>query len=226
MVRVQWHLVMTHPKREAHAMNWLRRQLIESFCPMWTKRYQRVRNGKVISTMMRSLPVFPGYVFVARPDVVERFTRAMRGVNLSNDHLPVRMVEILADIEATSGVIGFVRADGVPLVVKAELVAHLRELMMLGCFVEDPKTGAARIVLPGALPDEPEAERFKLGDFVRVVDGPFDGFSGRLEEKIALGRMSVEMDMFGRKTRVEMDMTQLEPLPAPRESAINLVHSH
>lgn len=52
---------------------------------------------------------------------------------------------------------------------------------------------------------------FKPGDPVKVIDGPFNNFSGFVqevnEEKM---RLKVMVSIFGRKTPVELDFTQVE----------------
>lgn len=53
---------------------------------------------------------------------------------------------------------------------------------------------------------------FKSGDAVKVTDGPFNGFSGFVqevnEEKM---KLKVMVSIFGRKTPVELDFSQVEP---------------
>ncbi len=53
---------------------------------------------------------------------------------------------------------------------------------------------------------------FNEGDLVRVVDGPFKGFDGTVEEvypdKL---KLRVLVSIFGRKTPVEVDVNQVEP---------------
>jgi transcriptional antiterminator NusG len=52
---------------------------------------------------------------------------------------------------------------------------------------------------------------FKLGDAVKVTDGPFNNFSGFVqevnEEKM---KLKVMVSIFGRKTPVELDFSQVE----------------
>jgi transcriptional antiterminator NusG len=53
---------------------------------------------------------------------------------------------------------------------------------------------------------------FRLGDAVKVIDGPFNNFSGFVqevsEEKM---KLKVMVSIFGRKTPVELDFSQVEP---------------
>lgn len=54
---------------------------------------------------------------------------------------------------------------------------------------------------------------FKVGDTVKVVDGPIDGFLGTVEEIDAeKERVRVIVSMFGRETPVDLEMYQVEPV--------------
>ena len=67
----------------------------------------------------------------------------------------------------------------------------------------------------GRLSQDNETERtetiFRTGDFVKIVDGPFNNFSGFIqevnEEKL---KIKVMVSIFGRKTPVEIDFAQAE----------------
>ncbi len=54
--------------------------------------------------------------------------------------------------------------------------------------------------------------QFKVGDHVRVVDGPFSAFTGVVDEVSERGKVKVMVSIFGRATPVELDFLQVEPV--------------
>jgi len=56
-------------------------------------------------------------------------------------------------------------------------------------------------------------DTFTVGEVVRIVEGPFDTFSGTVEEVNAeKGKLKVMVGIFGRSTPVEVDFTQVEKI--------------
>ena len=54
---------------------------------------------------------------------------------------------------------------------------------------------------------------FSVGEHVKVIDGPFNNFSGVVEEvNPEKGRLRVKVEIFGRGTPVELDFLQVEKL--------------
>ncbi len=60
--------------------------------------------------------------------------------------------------------------------------------------------------------DQPRPKfSFDRGDEVRVVDGPFSGFNGSVEDvNYDKGKLKVSVSIFGRQTPVELDFVQVE----------------
>ncbi|MEZ4650146.1 MAG: transcription termination/antitermination protein NusG [Candidatus Eisenbacteria bacterium] len=54
---------------------------------------------------------------------------------------------------------------------------------------------------------------FKVGESVKVIDGPFSDFTGEVEEiNPERGKVKVMVSIFGRATPVELDFMQIEPV--------------
>jgi transcriptional antiterminator NusG len=67
----------------------------------------------------------------------------------------------------------------------------------------------------GRITQNDETERtetiFRTGDFVKIIDGPFNNFSGVIEEvNEEKMKIKVMVSIFGRKTPVEIDFVQAE----------------
>ena len=57
------------------------------------------------------------------------------------------------------------------------------------------------------------AQTFSVADSVRIIDGPFDTFTGSIEEvNLEIGKLRVMVGIFGRSTPVEVDFTQVEKI--------------
>jgi len=67
----------------------------------------------------------------------------------------------------------------------------------------------------GKIKQEQDVERsetvFHTGDFVKIIDGPFNNFSGYVEEvNEEKMKIKVMVSIFGRRTPVELDFVQAE----------------
>ena len=56
-----------------------------------------------------------------------------------------------------------------------------------------------------------DVAKFNVGDTVKVIDGPLDGFLGTVDEVDAeKNRLRVVLSMFGRETPVDLELDQVE----------------
>ena len=94
-------------------------------------------------------------------------------------------------VRNTPRVTGFLGAGTTPIPVSAADMADLMKRMEMG---------------------EPEFTiDFEIGATVKVVDGPFKGFEGKVSEiDKERGKIKVLVNMFGRDTPVELDSLQIK----------------
>ncbi len=96
-------------------------------------------------------------------------------------------------VRNTPGVTGFVGSGGKPVALREKEVDQILKQMM----AEAPRVKVG----------------FKVGQSVRVTDGPFTDFVGIVDEiSAAKGRVKVLLSLFGRDTPVELDFLQVERL--------------
>ena len=77
-----------------------------------------------------------------------------------------------------------------------------------------PQHEIDRILRRVAEKEEPDivSVPFSAGDDVKVIDGPFNDFSGYVEEvNMEKNKVKVMVSIFGRPTPVELDFLQVEP---------------
>lgn len=95
-------------------------------------------------------------------------------------------------IKDIQGVIGFVGGDR-PMEVTEEEIATIKVQVSDSEDTEKPKVS------------------FDVGETVKINDGPFLNFSGVIEEvEPEKGKLKVTVDIFGRKTPVELEYWQVE----------------
>jgi transcriptional antiterminator NusG len=101
--------------------------------------------------------------------------------------------EMLHVINNTPGVSRMVGVGGHPTALRDEEVERVLEAI---------DTGKAR-----PTPEIP----FKMGEHVRVIDGPFTDFTGVVDDvNPERGKLKVMVSIFGRPTPVELDFLQVE----------------
>jgi len=96
-------------------------------------------------------------------------------------------------IKSTPKVTGFVGGATNPPPVSEEEVREITQQMQEGAIKPKPKV------------------LFETGESVKVIDGPFQDFSGVVEDvKPEKGKLRVLISIFGRATPVELDFVQVE----------------
>lgn len=97
-------------------------------------------------------------------------------------------------VRNTPRVTGFIGAGTVPIPVSSEEIKDLQKRMV------------------GAGESKYKIE-FSVGDPVKIVDGPFKDFDGKVSEVDEdRGKVKVLISMFGRETAVELDSLQIKKL--------------
>ena len=103
--------------------------------------------------------------------------------------------DTMALVTSTPGVTSFVSSGTTPQPLKESEIEKIRNQMDHG------KTKQAMEV------------PFRVGDAVKVIDGPFSEFSGVVNEvNVERGKLKVMVSIFGRSTPVELDFLQVKSL--------------
>ena len=96
-------------------------------------------------------------------------------------------------VKSTSGITGFVQSGNKPVPLEEYEVSRI--MTNLEASKEAPKVA------------------WQKGDAIRVVEGPFSDFSGKIEEVHPdKEKLKVLINIFGRDTPVELDFSQVEKL--------------
>ena len=102
--------------------------------------------------------------------------------------------EVVPTIKSVNGVVGFLGQDGEPVPMRKSEVNRI-----FGQVDETNQEGESNI------------EPFIVGEYVKVTDGPFSGFSGVIEEvNEDKKKLKVMVKIFGRKTPLELNYIQVE----------------
>lgn len=186
----RWYLVQCAGKSDPYVLDWLGKLNFETYYPKVRemrpvpKRKLTQSQRTAVMQIMRPqvVPFFPRYVFV-RFDIRSGVWR---------------------DIFAFAGVVGMHCHEDRPAPIADVLIDSLRARELEGA-------------IPGKTPSK---LIFKLGERVRVSDGPFASFYGTIEKLADVPieqidpdtRIKVAVDIFGRLTPVELEISQLEKL--------------
>ena len=128
-------------------------------------------------------------VEVRRGKKVQTERRFMPGYVLVRMEMTDRAYHMIKD---TNRVTGFLGQQGKPMPLRDSEVAVILNQVEEG--LEKPRSLIS----------------FDIGDQVNVIDGPFEGFSGNVEEVDETNsRLKVSVSIFGRATPVELEFTQV-----------------
>ena len=100
-------------------------------------------------------------------------------------------------IEEADGVAGVLGSGGTPRQVPVKRIQELADALASATWNRADRERPKGAVV------------FALNDRVRIVDGPFASFMGRVAELLSGGRVKAEVEVFGRSSLVEVDADQL-----------------
>lgn len=132
------------------------------------------------------------------PTELETRTRAGKRITVKRKLFPgYILIEMILDddtwylVKSTAGVTGFLSSGDKPVRLQPDDVAAI--LQTEEGSVQRPKV------------------QWNAGDMIRVVSGPFEGFTGKIEDVNAeREKVRVFISIFGRETPVELEFTQVE----------------
>ncbi len=112
------------------------------------------------------------------------------GYLLLHADLDNRVIDFVSNLQS---VLGFLGTKKQPNALQPEEVKRI-----VGRITQDENTERTETI-------------FRNGDFVKIIDGPFNNFSGTVEEVYEdKMKIKVMVSIFGRKTPVEIDFAQAE----------------
>jgi transcriptional antiterminator RfaH len=162
----RWYVAETLPRKEALAMEHLRRQAFQGFCPRFRKLRSHARKREQVL-----VPLFPNYVFI-RYDAARQPWRSINGT------IGVRQ---LIGSERN-------RPEAMPGAAMQYILSRCDDGLVTR-LVDEPRTGQA----------------------VRILSGPFADSLASIEALDDRGRVSVLLDILGRRMSVRMTLDSLAP---------------
>lgn len=146
-----------------------------------------LRRGKK-KTISRKL--FPGYVML---EMFATREESEDGINYSVDS------DAWYVVRNTNGVTGFVGVGSDPIPMEEEEVKNI--FKVIGYSVENSESEDAELI----------AVDFAVGDYVTLLEGGFAGQQGKVAEiNLENRKVKVMVEMFGRMTPVEVNITGVE----------------
>lgn len=172
-----WHIALTEPQTERFATEALRNRGYQVYHPIYPAVIRHFRNGpNRTRTVIR--PLFPGYLFVL--DCMRQgWLRLERCPGIRPIH---SLLRALGPIDASNSGPTYVRYQTVPEPILTAIRAKEQEL----CNVK---------------PTLAASHGFKIGQTVRIEEGPFVGYLAEIETLDDEGRIGLLMTIFGRESR-------------------------
>ncbi len=164
-----------------------------------TNRERTIREALLKKIRLQGLEEYFGEIVIPSEKVVD--TRSGKARESERKLYPgyIMIQLVLNDdtwylVRDTSGVGDFAGSGGRPIPMEPHEVDR-----MLGK-VEEESGAAPKVRIP-----------FSRGDMVKITDGAFESFEGKIEEiDDHSGKVSVLIEVFGRSTPVELDYWQVE----------------
>lgn len=185
-----WYLVWTTPRGEARAAD----GLLEAGCQVFWPHFERIIRRKNKPEIKNLISTFPRYLFASGlPKLAQRLTvvgpDGRTGVTIDG-----RPIDNIREIE---GVVAVVRnSQGwctVPRAVIEKIAAY-----------------QGTVAHPVPAPEPVKKLGIDPGDRVRIIDGPFASFQATVVDIMGLETAGVLIDIFGRQTKAEFDVRQME----------------
>jgi transcription antitermination factor NusG len=173
----RWFVVQTFTGSESEIADELRKVGIEAYVPRFKEEVRRKHGYRTIIK-----PLLPSYLFVAMPDnpTLRHFGR-------------------VSDID---GVIGFLKNQGTPLEIAADLIVEIQVREMEGEFDK---------MLTDKNGREQAKEKFPVGSKAELTAGTFAMLIGTILKHEKTGRIKLEVDVYGRAFVVDADPEKLRP---------------
>jgi transcription termination/antitermination protein NusG len=182
----KWYVLTTFPNKEAKVMRAFKDRGISAYHPI--VRRTEIFRGRRID---RSVPLFAGLIFI--PD----FQANAGGVEVDGVDRYLKFGDYYPYLPECAPPVKRAKPWNSRYVKRDE--KKIPDMI-----------GIRRLEADGNIPVARRRRLYRIGEHVRVVDGPFAFFNGKIERLDSSGRLKVLLDIFKRLTPVELDEGQIE----------------
>jgi len=183
----KWYVLMTFPNKEAKVMRTFKDRNISAYQPV-IRKTRIIRGRRSDSTA----PLFANLIFI--PD----FQARAGGVFVDGVDRYLKFGDCYPYLPQCA-----------PPIKLAEEAWQSRYMRKDENRVPD-MVGIRQLEAMGNIPVVRRRRLYRIGQLVRVIDGPFALFNGTIERLDSNGRLKVLLDVFSRLTPVELDQGQIE----------------